>query len=163
MIGRPVFFVVALALVASPVVAQQNSQKPEPTPGSAMLRQQQQINRQARNNARAMDLGDRQAWLDSLDNQAKLHDKLAEAWEHMGLPPQHARKVADAYDPAMATQMHHTPMRGKSDQEVASLMQTALASGRYQVANQLLIDYQRAKLSLGEMAAADRQHVLGGM
>jgi len=162
MIGKPVVLMVAMALVASPVLAQQKPSKPEPAPGSAMQRQSQQINRQARNNARAMDLGVRQAWLNSLDNQSKLHDKLAEAWQQMGLPAPQARKVAEAYNPEMALQMHHTPMRGKSDQEVASLLQSALASGRYQVANQLLIDYQRTKLSLSEMAAAGKQQVLSG-
>jgi len=53
-------------------------------------------------------------------------------------------------------------MRGKSDQEVASLLQSALASGRYQIANQLLIDYQRTKLSLSELAAMDSHQALSG-
>jgi len=162
MIGKPILLAVALALVASPVMAQQKPSRPEPSPGSAMQRQQQQINRQAQHNARAMDLGVRQAWLHSLDNQTKLHDKLAEAWRQMGLPAPQARKVAAAYNPDMALQMHHTPMRGKSDQEVASLLQSALASGRYQIANQLLIDYQRTKLSLSELAAMDSHQALSG-
>lgn len=76
-----------------------------------------------------MAFGDRQAWLDSLGNQTRLRDRLAEAWQHMGLPPEQARKVADAYDPEMATQMYHTPMRGKSDEQVASLLQSAVRSG----------------------------------
>lgn len=163
MIGRPVLLAVALALAASPVMAQQSSQRSEPARGSAMQRQQLNINRQMRSNTRAMALGDHQAWLNSLDNQARLHDQLAQAWQHMGLPPQQARKVADAYDPEMGSQMHHTPMRGKSDQQVASLLQSALASGRYQVADQLLIDYQRAKLGLDEMAIADPHQSLSGM
>jgi hypothetical protein len=37
-----------------------------------------------------------------------------------------------------------------------------VASKRYLVADQLLIDYQRAKLSLGEMAASDPHHALSG-
>jgi hypothetical protein len=117
--------------------------------------------RQARN-AREMEAGDRQAWLNSLANQTKLRAKLAEAWQRMGLAPAMAKQVADAYDPELATHMHHTSMRGKSDQEVAGMLQTALSEKHYLIANQLLIDYQRQKLKLAEMSAGDAHDALTG-
>lgn len=147
---RPFFWVLGLALVAPAAFAQQHN-RPSPPSGTRTPTMQDIYNRQARN-AREMEVGERQAWLNSLANKTKLRAKLAEAWQGMGLAPQTAKTIADAYDPEMASHMHHTPMRGKSDQEVASLLQAALSAKHYQVANQLLIDYQREKLNLAEMS-----------
>jgi hypothetical protein len=63
--------------------------------------------------------------------------------------------VADAYDPNLAQHIHHAQLRGKSDQEIAQMMQDALKEKRYMDANQLLIDYQRQKLKLSETTASD--------
>lgn len=148
------FVPAVLALTLSTAFAQQ--QRPEKDPNADMMRRQQDTyTRQAQNKADQFAEGDRQAWLNASANLAKLRAKLAEAWQGMGLSPQAAKTIADAYDPQMASQMHHTSMRGKSDQEVAALLQSALTAKHYLVANQLLIDYQREKLKLGEMVAGD--------
>jgi hypothetical protein len=152
MIKRP-FLWVALAMAAPGAFAQHQS-RPQLPPGGRAPTMQDVYNRQARN-ARDMEVGDRQAWLNSLANQNKLRAKLAEAWQGMGVAPGTAKTIADAYDPEMASQMHHTSMRGKSDQEVAVMLQSALTAKHYLVANQLLIDYQREKLKLAEMTAGD--------
>jgi hypothetical protein len=86
-------------------------------------------------------------------NLARLRARLAEAWQAMGMSPQGARLVADAYDPHPAGRLHHAALRGKSDQEVAQMMQLAIKEKRYLHADQLLIDYQREKLNLGETAS----------
>jgi hypothetical protein len=70
--------------------------------------------------------------------------------------------VADSYDPTLASQMHHTSLRGKTDAEVAGLLQSALAANHYLVADQLLIDYQRQKLSLAELKTGDTNQGLSG-
>lgn len=160
MINRPSLLVVALALVSPSIFAQQQS-KPEPQP-SYIQRQQNLLQRESKNNSREMRQGYDQAWRNAMTNQTKLRAKLTEAWLGMGLSPQAAKTVADAYDADFASQTHHTSLRGKSDQEVATMLQSALASKRYQVADQLLIDYQRSKLSLSEMGTSDPHKALTG-
>lgn len=147
---RSFVWVLGLALAAPGAFAQQHNHYPDPPPGGRAPTLHDYYDRNARN-ARSMEAGDRQAWINAMANRTKLRAKLAEAWQGMGVAPQTAKTIADAYDPEMASRMHHTPMRGKSDQEVAGLLQSALTAKHYQVANQLLIDYQREKLSLAEM------------
>ncbi|SEJ01326.1 hypothetical protein [Frateuria terrea] len=143
MISRPVLFAVALTLAAPAVLAQQQSKPPQESLPSSYIQHQQQLQRQSASIAKAVRLGNEQALRNALTNRTKLQAKLAEAWLGMGLSPQAAKTVADAYDADLAMQMHHTSLRGKSDHEVAALLQSAVASKRYMVADQLLIDYQR--------------------
>jgi len=140
---------VALALAAPVVSAQQ-----DPT-NQSLLRQQELRARAAQNNAKATEQGNRQAWLDSMANLTKLRTKLAQAWQGMGMSPQGAKVVADAYDPIRATG-HRESVRGKSEQEIATMLKSALIAKRYMAADQILIDYQRQKLSLDEMPPAQR-------
>ncbi len=150
--SKSVLFVAMLVLVAPAAYAQQQSQQRDPL-GDMLRRHADSVNRQGQNTERDFERGDHQAWLNSMANLAKLRAKLAEAWQGMGMSPQGAKVVADAYDPNLAQHIHHTSLRGKSDQEVAQLMQGALKEKRYLDANQLLIDYQRQKLRLGDTAA----------
>jgi hypothetical protein len=72
-----------------------------------------------------MEEGQRRSWLNSMANLAKLRIKLAEAWQGMGMSPQGAKVVANAYEPNLAAHMHHESLRGKSDEEVAEMLQSA--------------------------------------
>lgn len=145
-------FIVLLALAAPAIQAQQ---RPDPRPRNSMQDLERNRARAAAHNAQATEYGDRQAWLDSMASLAKLRTKLAEAWQNMGMSPEGAKFVAAAYDPNMASHIHHARIRGKSDQEIAQMMQDALKEKRYMDANQLLIDYQRQKLKLSETTASD--------
>lgn len=148
------FVPAVLALTLSTAFAQQ--QRPEKDPNADMMRRQQDTyTRQAQNKADQFAEGDRQAWLNASANLAKLRAKLAEAWQGMGMSPQGAKLVADAYDPNFAAHMHHASLRGKSDQEVAQMLQAALKDKHYLAADQLLIDYQREKLRLTAAAGPD--------
>jgi len=153
--SRSFLFVAILAFVAPAAFAQQKS---EPDPSQAMRNLEELRARAAMNNANAARQGDRQAWLNSMANLAKLRAKLAEAWQGMGMSPQGAKVVADAYDPNLAQHIHHAQLRGKSDQEIAQMMQGALKEKRFLDADQLLIDYQRQKLRLARMGANDTAH-----
>lgn len=137
----------AAALAASAASAQQQPQK-DPAPNSSLRQQQENFSRQGSNVARQFQRGEDQAWLNAMTSVVKLRAKLAEAWQQMGMSPQGAKAVADAYDPETASHMHHVSLRGKSDQEIAQLLQSALKDKHYLKADQLLIDYQRQKLSL---------------
>jgi hypothetical protein len=153
--SRSFLFVALLALVAPAAFAQQQS---EPNPSQTMRNLEELRARAAMNNANAARQGDHQAWLNSMANLAKLRAKLAEAWQGMGMSPQGAKVVADAYDPNLAEHIHHARLRGKSDQEIAQMMQDALKEKRFLDADQLLIDYQRQKLRLADTSAGDTAH-----
>lgn len=144
--------VCTLVALASPALYAQSSRAQQ----EAQITQQSAYNARL-NNVRMTDQADlrlvqsdHQAWLNSLPNLTKLRSKLAEAWQTLGLPPSTAHAVASAYMPNLAAGIHHAPLRGKSDEEVAAMLQSALTKKDYLMANQLLIDHQREQLLLGE-------------
>ncbi|MCX7514644.1 hypothetical protein [Frateuria sp. STR12] len=102
---------------------------------------QQIISHDAMTNTREAGWGNHQAWINSMANLDELRVNLAQAWQGMGMSPQAAKLVADAYDPERAARMPHASLNGKSNQEVAQMMQIALKEQRYLAADQLLIDF----------------------
>lgn len=99
------------------------------------------------------------AWQDSIDrdnrrmiqNLPKIREHLAETWQQFGLKPDAAKAIASTYviqRPGGAP----TSIKGKSDAEVATMMQQALTAKQYLLANQLLIQYERRRLHLPEPA-----------
>ena len=159
MIKRHGCFFLVLALVAPAAFGQRQS---TPPPSSSQHQLEQNLQRQGAHNAKYTELGDRQAARDSLANLTKLRAGLAQAWQHMGLSPEAAQRVANAYDPNMAAQMHHTSLHGKTDDQIAGMLRDAVAANHFLVADQLLIDYQRQKLSMNEMTAGDSHETLSG-
>jgi hypothetical protein len=142
-------FLFALGLtVLAPTAFAQMAAKLDPGSAEQVIRHQDALDRQAQNVARDLEQGERQSWLNSMANLAKLRTKLAEAWHDMGMSPQGAKVVADAYDPNLAMRMHHESLHGKSDQEVAEMLQAAIKQKNYLSANVLLIDYQRNRLGM---------------
>jgi len=67
--------------------------------------------------------------------------RLAQAWQTLGLTPQAAEAVAGAYRMEPAGNGVPVSLRGKSSQEVAAMLQKALANKDYVLANHLLIAY----------------------
>jgi hypothetical protein len=147
--NRRFLFAVGLTLLA-PAAFGQTAGKLDPGSQDEVMRRQRMEYRQVLNAARTADLGERQSWLNSMANLDKLHTKLAEAWQAMGMSPQGAQVVANAYDPSLATHAHHASLRGKSDEEVAGLLQSAIRQKNYLAADQLLIDYQRNRLRIDQ-------------
>src|SRR5690349_7018150 len=120
-------FPLAIALVSfAPVAFPQMAAKLDPGSTSQVEQRQQMLNRQALEAAHNLERAERQSWVNSMANLAKLRIKLAEAWRDMGVSPQGAKLIADAYDPNLAANMHHASVRGKSDQEIAALLQSAI-------------------------------------
>lgn len=134
------------ALYAQSSRAQQEAQITQQSAHNA----QQNMQRMAVQADQRMVQGDHQAWLNTMPNLTKLRSKLAEAWQTLGMSPSAAQAVASAYMPDLAASIHHAPLRGKSDEEIAAMLQSALAKKDYLMANQLLIDHQREQLLLGE-------------
>jgi len=153
--NKPCIFVMALVLATPAAFAQQHSGGESVTNQSAH-NIAEDLSRMSQHNMDSLSHADRQSWLESMATQTKLRAKLAESWQSMGLSPQAAKQVANAYDPSVGANSHHTSLRGKSEQEVAAMLQSALADKRYQKANQMLIDYQRQKLSLEPMGTVSQ-------
>jgi hypothetical protein len=152
--NRNVLFAMGLTLLA-PAAWAQTAAKQDPGSASQVIRNQEREHREMQNATRYMEEAERRSWLKSAANLAKLRVKLAEAWQSLGLSPQGANLAAKAYDPNLAARMHHDLTRGKSDEEVAQMLQSAIRQKRYLEADQLLIDYERNRLRLGANHTAD--------
>jgi len=148
---RVLMFAVA-ATMAGPLMAQQSSgstKASQPTrangqSGAEEMRFQQRAldghfwqNEQSR---RLLERGD--------NSPAAVRAHLAEAWRHLGMSPEAAKTVASAYDYKQAHLADSMSIKGKSDEEVASMLQSALSRKQYAQANHLLIDYERGRLHL---------------
>ncbi|MFK2904243.1 hypothetical protein ISP17_09715 [Dyella ginsengisoli] len=136
------WYVAMILLAASGgVAAQQMSQ------GDANQRLMEQASRQA-GMTRADTFGDRynehlQKGMISLKDARK---SLAAEWQKLGLSPEQATAVASTYRADSSAMLSHPSLERRSDKEVSAMIQQALASKNYRMANQLLIDYERQKL-----------------
>ena len=147
--NRNFLFALGLLTLLVPAAFAQMAAKLDPGSANQVTQRQGMLDMEAQNAVRDMEGRERQSWLNSIANLAKLRIKLAEAWQGMGMSPQGAKVVADAYDPNLAARMHHESLRGKSDEEVAEMLQSAIRQKHYLSANQLLIDYERNRLRIG--------------
>jgi hypothetical protein len=147
--NRNFLFALGLLTLLVPAAFAQMAAKLDPGSANQVTQRQEMLDTEAQSAVRDMEGRERQSWLDSIANLAKLRIKLAEAWQGMGMSPQGAKVVADAYDPNLAARMHHESLRGKSDEEVAEMLQSAIRQKHYLSANQLLIDYERNRLRIG--------------
>jgi hypothetical protein len=146
--NRNFLFALGLLTLLVPAAFAQMAAKLDPGSANQVTQRQEMLDTEAQSAVRDMEGRERQSWLNSIANLAKLRIKLAEAWQGMGMSPQGAKVVADAYDPNLAARMHHESLRGKSDEEVAEMLQSAIRQKHYLSANQLLIDYERNRLRI---------------
>jgi hypothetical protein len=82
-------------------------------------------------------------WMKSMVSLPQARARLAAEWQHLGVSAKDAKVIASAYRPDDAERFQHAPLRGKSDTEIASMLQSALVAKNYRLANLLLIDYER--------------------
>jgi hypothetical protein len=99
---------------------------------------------------------DRLNYVNSLADLTRLRDSLAQAWQSLGLSPQAARAVANAYKPNLAKNIE--PLESKSHQEIAAMLQSALTRKDYMLADQTLIDYEQGQLHTGAHGSPGHQH-----
>lgn len=94
-------------------------------------------------------------------NEAKiaaLRVQLAQGWQSLGMSQEAAQQVAATYQAKGTAISHHrVSVAGKSDQEIATMLQAALAKKDFNLANQTLIAFQRKKLAEeAKTSTADR-------
>ena len=149
---RPIIVCVFVTLTFAALYAQNTRAQSQ----SAYNIQQNEM-RSQQHSSNDLQHSDHQTYINSLANLTKLRAKLAEAWQTLGMSPQAARAVANAYQPSPAQNVPHVSLRGKSDQEVAAMLQSALSSKNYMLANQTLIEYERLQAKLGTNTSPDGQ------
>ncbi|MBQ4856000.1 hypothetical protein IMW82_15125 [Rhodanobacter sp. B2A1Ga4] len=156
------FALTALIALGMPVLHAQESHAQDPgdlgrLSQSAYDMQQNELRMRA-NWYNDLQHGDRQTSINSLANLTKLREKLAEAWQTLGLSPPVAKAVAAAYQPNFSLNSRRASLLGKSDEEIAALIQSSLAKKDYLLANQTLIDLQTKRMKLGTGASPDGMH-----
>ena len=140
-----IVLVIVAAIAVSPLAAQQHN-NPAPNNWHQEFQEQQQ---------RVNDRADKE-WEHSYDRQNRQHiedlpkirEHLAETWQRFGMKPDAAKAVASTYVIEQPNLAAPPTIKGKTDQEVASMMQAALSNKQFLLANQLLIQYERRRLHL---------------
>jgi hypothetical protein len=152
----------ALIALAAPALHAQESHAQDPGDASRLSQSayniQQNESRMRANWYNDLQHNDHQTSINSLANLNKLRSKLAEAWQALGLSPPAAKAVAAAYQPNFSLNSRRASLQGKSDEEIAALIQSSLAKKDYVLANQVLIDFQTKKMRLGTGTSPDGLH-----
>jgi hypothetical protein len=151
-----------LIALAAPALHAQESHAQGPGDSSRLSQSayniQQNESRMRANWYNDLQQNDHQTSVNSLANLNKLRSKLAEAWQTLGLSPPAAKAVAAAYQPNFSLNSRRASLQGKSDEEVAAMIQSSLAKKDYLLANQTLIDFQTRKTRLGTNTSPDGMH-----
>lgn len=131
-----------LLMVSGSIAAQQQMSQ-----GEANQRLMEDASRQA-GMSRADTFGDRynEHLQKGMISLKAARESLAAEWQKLGLSPEQATAVASTYRADSSAMLSHPSLERRSDKEVSAMIQQALASKNYRMANQLLIDYERQKL-----------------
>ncbi|WEN15793.1 hypothetical protein PY254_03725 [Rhodanobacter sp. AS-Z3] len=152
----------ALAALAAPALHAQESDAQKGTDASRLDNSAHNIDQnEARMRANLfndLQRNDHLTAVNSLANLTKLRVKLAEAWQSLGLSAPAAKAVAAAYNPNFSLNSRRASLQGKTDAEIAAMIQSSLAKKDYLLANQTLIDFQTKRTRLGTDTSPDGMH-----
>lgn len=139
----------ALAAMSSGAGWAQQQQQERPNQATAYNLERNEIRRSSLQGENMRDNFDRQN-RDRIQNLPKIRAKLATAWQHFGMSAGAAKMVADAYTIKVDPSNTNAPpsLKGRTDQEIAGMLQEALSKKQYQHADELLIAYERKRLHL---------------
>jgi len=79
-------------------------------------------------------------------NLPKVRAHLTEVWQHFGMSAKDAEMVASAYRVSDAKPDQAPSLSGKSDPQIASMLQSALAAKNYALADDLMLNYERKRI-----------------
>jgi tRNA U34 5-carboxymethylaminomethyl modifying enzyme MnmG/GidA len=132
----------ALAATGTSLAQQQNSQVAHDL--EIQQRQQAYMRSEAT-------LNDRQAEYDqraikAMNDLPKVRAHLTQVWQHFGMSAKDAEIVASAYRVKGINLGRGSLLTGKSDQEAASMLQSALQNKDYALADELMIGYERTRI-----------------
>ncbi|HEU4669235.1 MAG TPA: hypothetical protein VFR91_00885 [Dyella sp.] len=106
----------------------------------------------------AFHFGNDEAWKSGMITLDSARKSLAQEWQKLGLSQELATTVANTYTADSSRLLHHPPLQGRSDEQISAMIQRALASKNYRMANQLLIDFERKKLHAEPVSATPPSH-----
>jgi Ni/Co efflux regulator RcnB len=142
--------VVCLALLAfaaagTSLAQQQNQQSNQSSHDMQMQQQAQAYSRsESAGNDWERDYDRRSA--KAMSDLPKVRAHLTEVWQHFGMSPKDAATVASAYRVSDNSLDRASSLTGKSDAEIASMLQSALSTKNYALANLLMINYEKKRI-----------------
>jgi hypothetical protein len=92
------------------------------------------------------DRGYDQRSIKAMTDLPKVRAHLTEVWQRFGMSAKDAGMVASAYQVGDANLDRASSLSGKSDDQIASMLQFALKSKDYTLADQLMINYERKRI-----------------
>lgn len=97
--------------------------------------------------------GNDEAWKSGMITLTTARKSLAQEWQKLGLSPEMATTVANTYRADSSRLLSHPSLKGLSNEQISGMIQQALASKNYRMANQLLIDFERKKIHAEPVSA----------
>lgn len=157
--------VVCLALLAlaaaSTSLAQQQNQESNQSAHDAQMQQAAQTHMRYDAAENAWDRGYDQRSVKAMADLPKVRAHLTKVWQHFGMSAKDAEMIASGYRVSDADLNRVSSLSGKSDEQIASMLQSALAAKNYALADQLMINYERKRI-LPMTGKSDEQEPLAG-
>lgn len=150
---KSMMIVCALIVLSSPALHAQQSRGGEQPNVVSRQQLRDNMSRAAQEAGNAWQRTNERQSVDAIAAQTRLRARLAEAWQALGMSPDGAKLVADAFHVERSGRYTPASLHGKSEEEVAAMLRDALARKNYLLADQLLIQYEQARLSLPASAA----------
>lgn len=131
------------------------------TTGAALAQQQQQSNQSAHDvqmqqaaqgysrseaAANAWDRSYDQRSVKAMADLPKVRAHLTQVWQHFGFSAKDAEMIASAYRVSDADLNRAASLSGKSDEQIASMLQSALKDKKYALADQLMLNYEKKRI-----------------
>ncbi|SHM46994.1 hypothetical protein [Rhodanobacter sp. OK091] len=143
--GKLVCLALLALAYAGTSLAQQHQPDEAPSHDMQMQQQAQAYSRsEASDNNWEHDYDRRSA--KAMSDLPKVRAHLTEVWQHFGMSAKDAATVASAYRVSDNSLDRASSLTGKSDAEIATMLQSALSAKNYALANLLMINYEKKRI-----------------
>jgi len=132
----------ALAAAGTSLAQQQNQQSTH----DAQMQQQAQAYSRSEASGNEWERGYDQRSVKAMSDLPKVRAHLTEVWQHFGMSAKDAATVASAYRVGDTNLDRASSLTGKSDAEIASMLQSSLSAKNYVLADLLMINYERKRI-----------------
>ncbi|MEO7068262.1 MAG: hypothetical protein ABI114_15225 [Rhodanobacter sp.] len=143
-----------LVALASPSLYAQTAPPSQPSPRAPPVQRDIQSNIYGSQLDKFAEVAD-ESRRDHQAKMVKLRAKLAKDWQALGMSSDAAEQLAATYQPKGRAAAHRVSLQGKSNGEIAAMLQAALAQKDYMLANETLIEFERKKVRDSASASAD--------
>ncbi len=96
--------------------------------------------------ANAWDRNYDQRSIKAMADLPKVRAHLTQVWLHFGMTAKDAEMIASAYRVSDADLNRAASLSGKSDEQIASMLQSALKNKNYALADQLMLNYEKRRI-----------------